>query len=83
MLLGLQYLIYNAFSTSNYHRLLNSFTNMVAKIDINAFKFKKKSKTNETENRLKIKNSQSQLKICRSYKKRECIYAYYFIVEYH
>ena len=56
---------------------------MVAKIDINAFKFKKKSKTNETENRLKIKNSQSQLKICRSYKKRECIYAYYFIVEYH
>ena len=36
---------------------------MAAKIDINALKMFKKSRTNEAENRQKIKNSQSQLKI--------------------
>ena len=44
------------------HWVLDSFTNMVAKIDIDA-KFKNKLKTNEAENRQKIKNGQSQLKI--------------------
>ena len=34
---------------------------MAAKIDIDAEKFKKKSRTNEAENRQKIKNCQSQL----------------------
>ena len=40
------------------------------KIDIDAPKLKKKSKTNEAENRQKIKNSQSQLKIYRFQKRR-------------
>ena len=44
---------------------LNSVTNMPAKIDINALKNFKTSRTNESEYRQKIKNSQSQLKICR------------------
>ena len=34
---------------------------MVAKIDIDAQKFKKKSRTNEAKNWQKIKNNQSQL----------------------
>ena len=38
---------------------------MPAKIDIDALKIKKKSRTNVTEYRQKIKNSQSQLKIYR------------------
>ena len=38
-------------------------TNMVAKIDIDAFKIKKKSRTNEAETQQKMKSSQSQPKI--------------------
>ena len=36
---------------------------MVAETDIDALKFRKKSRPNEAENRQKIKNSQSQLYI--------------------
>ena len=43
------------------NRKLNTVTNMVAKIDIDALNiFFFKSRTNDTENRQKIKNSQSQ-----------------------
>ena len=43
------------------NRKSNTVANMVAKIDIDALKLKKKSRTNDTENRKKIKNSQFQL----------------------
>ena len=51
------------------NRKLNS-VNMPSKIDIDALKFKKKSRTNGTEKRKKIKNSQSQLKIDWFWKRR-------------
>ena len=44
---------------------INSVSNMLAKIDIDALKIFTKSRTNETEYRQKIKNSQSQLKVYR------------------
>ena len=44
---------------------LNSVSNMLAEIDIDALKIFTKSKTTETEYWQKIKNSQSKLKIYR------------------
>ena len=43
---------------------------MAAKIDIDALKIFKNSRTNEAENRQKIKNSQSQLKIYWLFERR-------------
>ena len=43
------------------NRKLNTVANMVAKIDISALKFLKRSRTNDTESRRKIKNSHFQL----------------------
>ena len=42
-------------------RKSNTVANMVTKIDIDALKVKKKSRTNDTENRQKINHSLSQL----------------------
>ena len=44
---------------------LNSVSNMIAEIDIDALKIFTKSRINETEYRQKIKYSQSKLKIYR------------------
>ena len=56
---------------------------MVAKININAFKIKKKKlKTNEAENWQKIRTASHNSKFSDSYKKRmNVFYAYYFIVD--
>ena len=50
-----------SFYSGEENRKLNTVANMAAKIDIDALKFFKKSRTIDTENRQKIVNCQSQL----------------------